>query len=122
MGKAALFRDDATFRKMGADDSPKNQKALGRSVNNFDGDTWDKYCRDIVKMGNYLKFSQNGDLKKYIRDTGESLLVEGSPLDKIWGVGMRFDDPNINDERNWKGTNYLGECLMFVRAIVNKHT
>jgi ribA/ribD-fused uncharacterized protein len=117
MGKSALFRDDNTFRLMRNTNSPKEHKRLGRLVRNFDNDTWETYCRDIVIIGNYLKFSQNNELKNYIVNTGNAILVEGSPLDKIWGVGLKFDHPDIQHVDRWKGTNYLGECLMFVRQL-----
>jgi len=118
MGKAALFNDDKTFNQMAGTNSPMDQKSLGRLVSNFDEMTWDKYCRDIVKIGNYLKFSQNDDLFDKIIKTGDSMLVEGSPMDRIWGVGLRFDDPLIKNRANWKGKNYLGECMMFVRQLI----
>lgn len=117
MGKAALFKDNVTFAKMASINSPYHQKKLGQLVRNFDEATWMKYCRDIVKIGNYLKFSQDDDLKEKLLDTGDVLIVEGSPLDRIWGVGLRFDDPRIKDKTKWLGTNFLGECLMFVRKL-----
>lgn len=118
LGKAALFRDDVAFNRISESNSPKDQKRLGRTVRNFNETVWDTYAQDIVKIGNYLKFSQDKTLRKNIKNTGDAVLVEGSPLDKIWGVGIRFDDPRIQDEKNWEGTNYLGNCLMFVRHIL----
>jgi ribA/ribD-fused uncharacterized protein len=120
MGKAALFRDQMAFNRMGQTDSPRDHKDLGRTVRNFVESEWNKYCQDIVKIGNYLKFSQNRKLKKYIRDTNNALLVEASPVDKIWGIGLKFDHPDVQHIDRWKGTNYLGECLMFVRSILQK--
>lgn len=118
MGKAALFRDSDTFKLMADTDSPKEQKRIGRLVRDFDENTWNTYCKDIVKIGNYLKFTQDENLLNYIKNTDNAILVEGSPIDKIWGVGLRFDDVDINNPALWKGTNYLGECLMFVRDVV----
>lgn len=118
MGKAALFRDANIFRQMTNTNSPKEHKRLGRLVQNFNGATWDAYCCDIVKIGNYLKFSQNDELAQLLKQTNNAILVEGSPLDKIWGVGLRFDHPDIQHMDRWKGTNYLGICLMFVRDII----
>src|SRR5579863_1931731 len=59
MAKAALFEDNETFDKMSKTDSPNEQRKLGRIVKNFNEFIWNKYNRDIVKIGNYLKFSQN---------------------------------------------------------------
>ena len=38
-------------------DSPREQKALGRKVQNFVEKTWKEKCRDIVKEGNKAKVS-----------------------------------------------------------------
>jgi ribA/ribD-fused uncharacterized protein len=118
MGKAALFRDDITYRVMARENSPKEQKSLGQKVKKFDDTTWKTYCRDIVNIGTYLKFSQNNDCKKILLETNDKILVEGSPMDRIWGVGLKFDDPKIRDREQWRGTNYLGESLMFVRTLL----
>ena len=118
MGKASLFKDLELFAKLGSINSPKDHKYLGRYVKNFNDNVWNTYCQDIVKIGNYLKFSQSDVLRELLKSTGSAILVEGSPFDKIWGVGLRFDDPNIKRIDKWKGKNYLGVCLMFVRNII----
>src|SRR5437868_9173235 len=101
MGKAALFDDKEIFKKILNTESPKTQRALGRLVKNFDDQIWDMYCKDIVTLGNYLKFSQNNELKNNLLSTKGNVLIEGSPLDKIWGVGLKFDDPNIQFKNKW---------------------
>jgi ribA/ribD-fused uncharacterized protein len=118
MGKASLFGDDDIFNQMSESLDPKKQKDLGQKVKNFDQTVWDRYCFDIVIIGNYLKFSQNETIKKQIKSTGDKTLVEGSPLDKIWGVGLQFDDPLILDKKNWKGKNFLGRSLEIVRDLL----
>jgi ribA/ribD-fused uncharacterized protein len=118
LGKAFLFGDDVTADLIKNEKSPRNHKALGRRVRNFDDDIWTKYCEDIVTLGSYLKFSQNFALKEELIQTGNATLVEGSPYDRIWGVGLRFDSPHINDPSKWKGENKLGKCLMRVRDIL----
>lgn len=118
MGKAALFEDNEIFNLIDETNTPKRQRELGRKVRGFDDVTWFLYCCDIVKIGTYLKFSQNPDLQEKLEGTGNALLVEGSPVDKIWGVGLKYNNPDIQFVERWKGTNYLGECLMFVRHIL----
>jgi ribA/ribD-fused uncharacterized protein len=118
MGKAALFYDNIIFNKMKNCNTAKDHKTLGRLIQKFDIDIWNKYCKDIVTIGSYLKFSQNEILKNKLLATGNAKLVEGSPLDKIWGVGLKFDDPAIYDIKNWQGTNFLGNCLEYVRNII----
>jgi len=118
MAKAALFLDNVAFNRMADSENPAEHKQLGRTVKRFNENVWDKYNCDIVKIGNYLKFTQNNDLKIKLLSTKGYTLVEGSPLDKVWGIGLKFDDPKCQDKSNWKGKNYLGECLMLVRNII----
>lgn len=100
--------------------NPKKVKAIGRSLTNFDKDVWDKVCMDIVIKGNYLKFTQNKDLLNQMLVDAPKTLVEASPVDKIWGVGLSEDDPLILNESNWRGENNLGKCLMLARARIIK--
>lgn len=116
--KALLFEDNNIFRQVVRTTNPSDHKNLGRSIKAFEKDIWDHYCRDIVKIGNYLKFSQDPELKQKILNSKPNILVEASPYDTIWGVGIADNNPSVYDQKNWKGTNYLGECLMFVRELV----
>lgn len=129
-GKARYFGDEATRKKimsvgvpLGKPFSfeiPKAQKALGREVKPFVLEQWTKEVAcDIVTRGNILKFTQNPDIRKLLVETDDRYLVEGASYDPVWGVGLAWDDPLILDERNWKGTNWLGECLMKVRSILH---
>lgn len=112
--KARLFGDNDTLRKIMLSNSPKDQKAWGRKVRNFNNEVWSVACKDIVYNANYLKFTQNEYLKKILLNTkGE--LVEASPYDKVWGAGLSAEDPLINDKKNWPGKNLLGEILTMVR-------
>lgn len=114
--KARLFGDEATRAKILATDSPRQHKALGREVAGFVQAVWDRECLEIVVRGNRAKFTQNPDLRAALLATGDKLLVEASPLDRLWGVGLRADDPRIHDPAKWRGKNLLGEALMRVRA------
>lgn len=116
--KAQLFcPKDLTWRdRILATKCPRQQRALGRLVPNFNDEVW-KQCRfEIVKWGNYYKFTANEELKKLLLDTGESLIVEASPTDKIWGVGYGAQNAPKNMEK-W-GLNLLGKVLMFVRKTI----
>ncbi|CAD5118060.1 unnamed protein product [Dimorphilus gyrociliatus] len=116
--KARLFKDDAIAEKILKERAPPRIKALGRKVKNFDDKIWKNHCFDFVVQGNYYKFSQNNTLKDYIISTKNIHLAEASPSDRIWGIGMKITDPNIADERNWKGRNLLGKALMEVRKRI----
>lgn len=113
--KAQLFGDSDATKRILMSDNPKEQKKIGRGVRGFDLDTWNKNARGIVFHGNYAKFTQNETLRSCLFETEGTTLVEASPYDRIWGIGMREDDPRSKDRKTWQGTNWLGETLTKVR-------
>lgn len=113
--KALLFNDQEIAKQIMSKEHPRNQKALGRQVRNFDVDIWNRYARDIVYQGNYAKFQQNPNLLDKLFETKDSILVEASPVDKIWGIGISMTDERRYDANNWLGTNWLGQVLTKVR-------
>lgn len=112
-GKAVRFGDEQAEAKIMASQDPREQKALGRKVKNFDPEVWNACARDVVYWGNYAKFTQNAELMIQILITKDKVLVEASPYDKIWGVGKSKLD--LINGAKWDGTNWLGEVLMTVR-------
>ncbi|MES1909599.1 MAG: hypothetical protein MHM6MM_002313 [Cercozoa sp. M6MM] len=114
--KARLFGDYSMRRQILAVNNPRKQKALGRKVRDFDAQMWHEQGLDIVTQGNFLKFSQNEHLAQALLETGDKTIVEASPYDTIWGIGMHFDDPDAIDPSKWRGTNLLGQALMRVRS------
>jgi len=114
--KAYFFGDEDTMKKLeNADLTPREAKNLGREVVGYNDDLWGCVRYGYMVYVNYLKYTQNDDLKKKLLDTGEKVLVEASPYDKIWGVGFSADNPLILDDKNWTGQNLLGKALMDVR-------
>ncbi len=113
--KAMTFKDYGTAQDIMDAESPSQQKALGREVEGFDKNIWDSVCMSIVYRGNLAKFSQNEELKKELLSTDRKIIVEASPHDKIWGIGMGEFDEGIEDPSNWKGLNLLGQAIMLVR-------
>lgn len=95
--------------------NPKEIKVLGRQVKNFDENIWKKNRYSIILNGNYAKFMQNEDLRLFLISTKDSILVEASPYDKIWGIGMSSNNENIENPLLWRGLNLLGFALMEVR-------
>jgi ribA/ribD-fused uncharacterized protein len=118
--KALLFNDFESLAKIMGTTDPREQKALGKKVKGFDKELWETYCRKYVYDGNYAKFTQNPKMLKELMDTGNKEIVEASPEDKIWGIGMHSSDPDILDKTKWKGTNWLGMAIMEVRDDLSK--
>ena len=113
--KAVLFDDEEAAIKILAATSPGKCKFFGRMVKNFDSKIWDTHKNSIMATGCYLKFSQNPNLKKILLGTGNSILAEASPHDKIWGIGLDQKDAKYISVDKWPGSNLLGKCLMLVR-------
>lgn len=86
--KAKFFNDDEKFNAILASDNPRVQKSIGRSVNNFNKDEWEMVAFDFVKNINKDKFGQNQAWKELLFLTHPYQLVEASPTDRIWGIGM----------------------------------
>lgn len=119
--KALLFEDKEIFEQILNTASPALAKKLGRQVKNFDDSIWIEHRYRIVKDGNLLKFSQNIELKEFLIQTNSKILVEASPLDRIWGIGMTGDKPSASIPAEWRGLNLLGFALMEVRDILSNY-
>ena len=118
--KAKLFKDDYALKNIMESKNPSLQKSWGRKVKNFNKEKWEKEAKKIVYKANYAKFTQHKDLKKKLLDTKDKIIVEASPYDCIWGIGMSCDAKGIEDPKNWRGTNWLGEVIMKVRKTIRK--
>ena len=114
--KALLFNDTESHKMIMFSNSPNEQKGFGRRVKGFDKDKWESVCRQIVFDGNYAKFTQNPKLLKELDNTKDLEIVEASPYDKIWGIGLDENDVRFLYKSQWQGTNWLGEALIEVRV------
>jgi ribA/ribD-fused uncharacterized protein len=117
-GKARLFEDEATRLEILAAPSPGAAKRLGRRVRGFDEHRWEQVRWDIVVGANRAKFQQNLALGEYLLSTAGRVLVEASPVDRIWGIGLAGNDPRATDPAQWRGLNLLGFALMEVRHLL----
>ncbi|MBE1554001.1 NADAR family protein [Sporosarcina limicola] len=113
--KAMIFDDEEMLERILKSDNPKEIKELGRKVNNFNEAVWEEKRYSTVLNGNYAKFLQNPILMQFLLQTENLILVEASPHDQIWGIGMSSDDKAVNNPFEWKGQNLLGFALMEVR-------
>lgn len=118
--KARLFDDPATLAEILSAKSPAIAKKLGRKVANFDNTIWLNARWDIVVRGNLAKFAQHTDLKTFLLQTGDRIIVEASPFDEIWGIGMAATHANAENPAQWNGLNLLGFALMEVREHLRK--
>ncbi len=112
--KAELFKDFTTGLKILQADTPKEAKALGREVANYVDAEWVAVRYNVLYDANMFKFGQNKDLADFLMST-EGTLVEASPYDSIYGIGLRAESPLAADRRTWQGLNILGYVLMDVR-------
>ncbi|MEW7278858.1 NADAR family protein [Aquimarina sp. 2201CG1-2-11] len=113
--KARIFDDNEVFEQIIACNHLMEAKQFGRKVKNFDPVIWDQHKYEIVKQGNLHKFSQHQDLKEFLLNTKKRVLVEASPRDRIWGIGMSQDNEKAQNPNLWRGQNLLGFVLMEVR-------
>jgi ribA/ribD-fused uncharacterized protein len=114
-GKARLFHDEQGLASVLSAASPKEAKAAGRAVRGYSEQAWAAARFDLVVAGNLAKFRQNSDLAAFLCATGRRVLVEASPRDRVWGIGIGASHPDATRPSRWPGTNLLGFALMNVR-------
>lgn len=114
--KARLFQDFKIERQIMSTDDPRRHQQLGKQVAGFDKQVWERERYGIVLKGNLAKFSNNKDIRDALLQTGERRLVEASPIDRIWGIGLSASNPLAYDPQNWLGLNLLGMVLEDVRT------
>lgn len=115
VAKSRLFGDHEAAEKILASASPAQAKNLGRTVRGYDDAVWREHRFDIVARGSQAKFAASPDLRTYLVGTGQRILVEASPQDRIWGIGLTGDDPAAANPEQWRGLNLLGFALMEAR-------
>jgi len=113
--KAIFFGDTATAALILKTPIPRDNKALGRKIKGFDAGKWLRDGYEIMIAVNMAKFGQNSRLKVILLSTKDKIIVEASPTDTIWGIGLHWEDDRVLDEKNWRGQNLLGKALMEVR-------
>lgn len=117
--KARLFKDVSSYYKIMCATDPIEQKNMGKRIKGYNASIWLDACCDIVFEANKYKFEQNECLKNELLSTHGKELIEASPHDRYWGIGLRITDPAIFDKRNWKGDNVLGSLLVKVRDALS---
>jgi ribA/ribD-fused uncharacterized protein len=116
--KALLFKDMEMYQEIMNEQYPAIQKSLGRKVKDFDSEKWNAIAKHVVYRANTAKFTQNKNFFDALMATGDTLLVEASPEDTIWGIGLSENDPRALDKTQWLGTNWLGQIITDVRMDI----
>ncbi len=119
--KARLFDDLETEQQILSAKNPAKAKKLGRMVENFNEDTWNQNRFQIVVEANIAKFTQNKQLGQYLKSTCPRILVEASPVDPIWGIGLAANAKEAHQPGLWRGLNLLGFALMQTRNQLLQH-
>src|SRR5678816_3298384 len=86
--KARVFGDEEVLAQILASKNPREQKALGRKVRDFDATLWNDVCRGVVYAANLARFLQDEAARRELMATGHRTIVEASPTDRIWGIGL----------------------------------
>jgi hypothetical protein len=118
--KARLFADEKILSEILQSKTPGAAKALGRQVKNYNESVWEEHRYGIVVDANFAKFSQHTELGEFLIRTGKKVIVEASPVDRIWGIGLAQNDAEAANPRLWRGLNLLGFALMDVRTQLSK--
>lgn len=116
--KARLFGDERAEARILAAGHPGEAKDLGRRVRGFDEARWAAARFDLVVRGNLAKFGGHPELREFLLGTGNRVLVEASPVDRVWGIGLAADDERAERPEHWRGLNLLGFALMEVRRVL----
>lgn len=116
--KARLFGDHESAARILLASHPRQAKMLGRRVRGFDEQTWVRERFGIVRDAGVAKFGQHRDLRDYLLGTRNRVLVEASPADRVWGIGLAADDPRAARPQSWPGLNLLGFALMEARDLL----
>lgn len=119
-GKARLFHDEETYEAIMHTTDPAAIKKLGRQVKGFDEAIWNEHKFGLILTGNISKFTSTPELQDFLLSTGDDILVEASPYDRIWGIGLAAEDERAQDPVLWQGENLLGNALMQARDEIRK--
>ena len=137
--KALCFGDKKSASAIMATSSPGVMKRIGICVKGFDQSKWDMVKGGVMAKALYAKvcstctlvfyhvlsffilvsqFTQNADLRQDLLGTRGKTLVEASPYDRVWGIGLWKSDPRARQRSTWLGLNLLGELLTKLRETL----
>ena len=122
--KARMFGDNKSLHKIMNAESPYDAWKFGRKIKGFKALLWDTLKEKVVTTANYLKFSQNLELRDLLLEySGVSLSSDNSDLkqlrsfvlcgrkEKMWGIAVDVHDINADHESTWRSDNKLGKAI-----------
>ncbi len=117
-----MFHDEEIAEEILNETVPSKMRTLGQAIEGFDEKQWklNDFAIQVLIEGNLAKFTQNVHLQEELLKTGDTIMVEASPMDCFWGIGMSIDDPDATNMQQWHGTNYMGAVLMSIREIISQ--
>lgn len=115
--KCKFFNQEELALEVTENQDPAKVKKIGRKIKNYNEKSWAESRVGYMKLVQVMKFGQHPELNKILLATGDKQIIEASPLDNIWGVGMYSTHPDVEDPEKWKGQNLLGKVLESVRKV-----
>lgn len=109
--KALAFEDLDIAEKILNCKTPREAKALGRKIRNYDDRVWNMLRDAYMYKTVQVKFLQCEEFREFVLSNSDKTFVEASPYDSIWGIKLSEDDPRALDPSQWKGENRLGKCI-----------
>ena len=110
--KAMYFKDEVKAKEILATEYAWKQKQLGREVNGFNRQVWNRVSPHFMLMIVGEKLDQHASIRSALMKTEDTIIVEASEKDFFWGAGVGIDDPRIGDPATWQGRNELGKIFM----------
>jgi len=118
--KAFMFNDRQAMNDILCTQDPLKQKRIGRGIKNFDEIKWISFAYDVLKRGHLAKFMDNKELKKKLLSIPNARFVDASTDDRIWGIGLDADHPDVSKPSKWPGNNLMGNVITEVRDIIKE--
>ncbi len=129
--KAVFHQDLRIASLIEKETNPAQVKAWGREIKGYNDKAWECVRLGYMQYVCLLKFQQNPKWAEQLKATGDRILVEASPVDEVWGVGLDVQEAasaadlymsrngyDIPEQIPWTGRNLLGQALMTVRGLL----
>ena len=78
--KALVFADHKVADQILKAKTPREQKALGRTIKAYDDRVWSLFREGVVFNGSYAKYSQNSELQTTLLATPPEAMGRSSPV------------------------------------------